>query len=502
MNQRRRVSLTPLASMLVASTVTLASTGCIVSTTEVINTDRTYLLGPKTVSEPGTSTRDVTMRALDTRGTIAFHLDRARECKVTSTPRYQRVHVEGKVGKNIVGGIITGTLLVAGSAGLIAATTAIEDGSWFLEDGSGTNTATGAGYLGIMGIILGITGLVILPRGIYHAAVTGTTVTPGEVELGTPPPSAVRAPPNYNPNNPEVNALLPRMEQPQYNVLAFEAKPAEKLGESLRSARLFDRAVAAPVSAADPALVGFADSGGTNAEMKACVEKYTPSCQAKCSGDKSCMISCLRKPCVENLEKESEPGAEDPRDEYKTVITRTEVCERSSDGGVAIALAVKDVDGVPKTIDIGKTNGAGDVKKDILAGLEGVYPGWPDYKQAVLQEAQVVLVEDPTVVLGKLDLGKYPGLKYAEHIQSTKKQREAMALAETTRKDKEAKDRQAQLEAAAKAADDALHADERKAEAAKKAQACLSQHQSKCSADCQGNSACVKKCMQRASCGK
>jgi hypothetical protein len=503
MNQRRRVYLTPFTSMLVASTVSLASTGCLVSSTEVVNTDRTYLLGPRTESVPGTATRDVTMRALDTHGTIAFHLDRARECKVTSTPRYQRVHVEGKIGKNVAGGIITGALLVAAAGGLIAASTLIEDGTWAVDEGGNQSSLTGAGWVGVTGVIVGIAGLVILPRGIYHAAVSGTTVTPGEVELGTPPPSAVRPPKGYNPDNPEVNALLPRMEQPQYDVLAFGAKPAEKLGESLRSARLFDRAVSEPAAPADPALIGFPDSsGGSNEAMKACVEKYTPSCQSKCSGDKSCMISCLRKPCVENLDKESEPGAEDPRDEYRTVITRTEVCERSSDGNIAIALTVKDMDGVPKTIDIGKTNGAGDVKKDLLAGLEGAYPGWPDSKTVILQEAQVVLVEDPTVVLGKLDLGKYPGLRYAEHIQSTKKQRDALALVEQQRKEKEAKDRQAQLEAAAKAADDALHADERKAEAAKKAQACLSQHQNKCSADCQGNSACVKKCMQRASCGK
>ena len=133
----------------------------------------------------------------------------------------------------------------------------------------------------------------------------------------------------------------------------------------------------------------------------------------------------------------------------------------------------------------------------MLAGLESTYPGWPDIKQALLPEAQVVLVEDPTTVLGKLDLTKYPGLKYAEHAVSTRKQREALAAAEAARKEKEARDRQAALEAAAKAEDDALHADERKAEAARKAQQCASQHQSKCNADCQGNSACVKKCLQK-----
>ena len=59
--------------------------------------DRVYLLGPKTESEPGPATRDITLRAVDTRGTIAFHVDRARECTVTSTPRFQKVHVEGNV---------------------------------------------------------------------------------------------------------------------------------------------------------------------------------------------------------------------------------------------------------------------------------------------------------------------------------------------------------------------------------------------------------------------
>ena len=501
MSQRRTISFSSITSMLVASTVTLSSMGCF-SKTEVVNTDRYYLLGPKTESVPGPTKRDATTRALDTKGVLAFHVDRARECTVTSTPRYQKVHIEGRVGKNIVGGLITGIGVTVVGAGLIAGSVAI-DGDFGTSSGSQTNL-NGKGYLLTAGIITALIGLVILPIEIKNAAAVGTEVTPGDVQAGKAPFSAVRAPAGYDPNKPEINALLPRMEQPQYNVLALGAKPAAELRgandfwsrpfvapapaeESLRSARMFDKAVAASESHAEPALLGFADSGGVSDAMKACVEKYTPTCQTKCTNDKDCLITCLRKPCVENLDKESEPGANDPRDEYTEVITRTELCERSGDAGVNIALTVKDIDGVPKTIEIGKTNGAGDVKKDMLAGLEGAYSGWPDIKQVVVQEAQVVLVEDPTVVLGKLDLAKYPGLKYEEHIQSTKKAREQWALTEQTRKDKEAKDRQAQLEAAAKAQDDLLHADERKAEAAKKAQACLAQHQSKCSADCQGN---------------
>lgn len=520
MKRHRRASFTQVTSLLLAGALLSSSTtGCIVSSTETVNTDKVFLLGPRTESEPGPATRDVTMKAVDTRGTIAFHLDRARECTVTSTPRYQKVHIEGKQGKNVTGGIITGAVLVAAAAGLLAGSFLLDDGSWTKPkyEGSSESEFTGGGILGLTGVIVGISGLVILPRGIYHAAVSGTKVTPGEVELGTPPPGAVRAPEGYDPAKPEVGALGPRLRQPRYGVLDFGAKPAEEIQglpawaapakapavESLRSARAFDAVVAEDAAAADPALLATPASGGgggnASDQMRACVSKYTPTCQKQCGDDRSCMLSCLRKPCIENLDQEVASG-DLKEDEYTTVITRTETCERSADSGVAIALLVKDLDGVPKTIDVGKTDRNGDVKKDVLAGLEGAYSGWPNIQQVVLKDAQVVLVEDPSVVLGQLDLEKYPGLKYAEHVQSTRKAREAMAAAETARLEKAARERQAMLEAAAKAQYEAEHAEEIKAQQARKQQACVQQHSSRCNADCQGNQACVKKCMQKMSC--
>lgn len=525
MKRSRRSPLTQIPSTLLGGALALGLTGCIVSSTETVNTDKVYLLGPKTESEPGPATRDVTMKAVDTRGTIAFHLDRARECTVTSTPRWQKVHIEGKQGKNVAGGIITGAVLVAVAGGLIAGSFLVDGGTWAKPkyEGSSESEFTGAGIMGLTGIIVGITGLVILPRGIYHAAVSGTTVTPGDVELGTPPPGAVRAPKGYDPEDPQVIALAPRLEQPRYGILDFGAKPAGEIQglasqgigghgspawakpaqpvESLRSASDFDRAVA-EAGAIDPALLAIPQSGGgasASDQMRACVAKYTPSCEKKCAGSRQCMLDCLRKPCVDHLEEEVAKG-DLQQDEYTTVITRTEVCERSADSGVGIAVIVKDLDGVPKTIDVGKTDRNGDVKTNVLAGLEGAYPGWPDIKQVVLKEAQVVLVEDPSAVLGELDLGKYPGLKYAEHVASTRKAREAMAAAETAKKLQEAKERQMMLEAAAKAQYEQEHAAEIKAEAAKKQQACIQNHSSRCNADCQGNQACVKKCMQKMSC--
>ena len=524
-----RGSIPQVTSLLALPLLALPQAGCLISSTEVVNTDKVYLLGPRTESEPGPATRDVAIRAVDTRGTLAFHVDRARECTVTSTPRYQTVHIEGKQGKRVAAGVITGALLTAAGGGLLAGSFILDNGEWTRPKttGSSENEFTGAGLLGLSGIIVGAVGLVILPRSLYHAAVTGTTVTPGEIQVGKPPPGGMRAPAGYDPKDPDVTALVPRPSQPRYDVLAFGAKPASEIEgipgwarpakaatavapvESLRSARAFDdvtRAMDAEEALetpADPALLAIPQSsggGGSNDQMKACVAKYTPSCQSKCGTNKPCVLECLRKPCVENLDKEVASGDGAPLDEYTDVITKTEVCERSADAGLAITLVVRDLDGVPRTIDLGKTDRSGDLQKDILAGLEGVYPGWPDIKQVILAEARVVLVEDPAVELGKLDLGKYPGLKYAEHVVSTKKAREAMAAAETAKKEKEAKERQAALEAAAKAADDALHADERKAEAAKKAQQCASAHQSRCNADCQGNGACVKKCMQRMSC--
>lgn len=516
MKRHRRATLTQVTSLLLAGALTSSSTGCIVSSTQSVNTDKVYLLGPQSESEPGPATRDVTMKAVDTRGTIAFHLDRARECTVTSTPRYQKVHIEGKEGKNVGGGIVTGAILVAVAGGLFAGSFLLDDGKWTKPSTTTANESefTGAGLLGITGIIVGIAGLVILPRGLYHAAVSGTTVTPGEVETGTPPPGAVRAPAGYNPKDPKAStAFAPRLEQPRYGILDFGAKPAEQMGawtaparparplESLRSASDFDEVVAesAPI---DPALLAIPQSSGgagSSDQMRACVSKYTPTCQKKCGEDRTCMLSCLRTPCVERLEEEV-AGGQLKQDEYTTIITRTEVCERSADSGIGIALIVKDLDGVPKTLDIGKTDKSGDVKKDVLAALEGAYPGWPEIKQVVLKEAQVVLVEDPSVVLGQLDLQKYTGLKYAEHVQSTKKAREAMAAADAAKREREAKEKQAMLEAAAKAQYEAEHADEIKAQAAKKQQACVQQHSSRCNADCQGNQACVKKCMQKMSC--
>lgn len=537
MNHRRRSPLKQATSLLLAASLLASQAGC-ASSVEVVNTDRVYLLGPKTESEPGQPTRDVTVRAVDTQGTLAFHVDRARECTVTSTPRFQRVHVEGKQGKHIASGIITGALLTAAGGGLIAASFAVSPDGW--TEGSSSNaTFTGGGYLGLLGVIVGIVGLVYLPRGIYHAAISGVTVTPQDVEAGTPPPGALRAPAGYDPKNPEISAFVPRLEQPRYDFMAFGTQRAEDIkgipswarpvvnsgaviapvqpvsrdlagpdlaaeagaDAPLRRSHALESAVAEESAAADPALLAIPQSsggGGGSDQMRACVQKYTPACQAKCGSDRSCVLACLRKPCVENLEQESQPGATDPRDEYTTVITRTEVCERSADTGTGIAVIVKDVDGVPKILDVGKTDRNGDVKKNVLAALESTYPGWPDIKQALLPEAQVVLVEDQSVVLGKLDLAKYPSLKYAEHAVSTKKQRDALAAAEAARKEKEEKDRQAALEAAAKAEDDALHADERKAEAAKKAAACASAHQASCNASCQGNQACVRKCLQKA----
>lgn len=517
MKRHRRDFFTQVTSIVVAGALISSSTGCIVSSTEMVNTDKVYLLGPQTESEPGPAKRDVTMKAADTRGTIAFHLDRARECTVTSTPRYQKVHIEGKKGKNVAGGIITGAVLTAIGAGLVAGGVVLSSANnedWLADQGGGNSSVTGPGWLGITGIIVGIVGLVILPRGIYHAAVTGTTVTPGDVEVGTPPAGGVRAPSGYNPKNPQIEAFVPRLEQPRFGILDFGAKPAAQISvlpsrvvapvesqESLRSARAFEQ-VAVEDAACDRALLAMPQSGGGGVaidQMQACVTKFTPTCQKKCGDDRSCIIGCLRKPCVENLDEQVKSG-DLKQDEYTSVITRTETCERSADAGVGIALIVKDLDGVPKTIEIGKTDKSGDVKKDVLAGLEGAYPGWPEVKQVVLKDAQVVLVEDPSVVLGQLDLEKYPSLKYAEHVQSTKKAREALAAAEAAKKEKEAKDKQAMLEAAAKAQYEAEHADEIKAQAAKKQQACVQNYSSRCNADCQGNQACVKKCMQKMSC--
>ncbi|MBK8253632.1 MAG: hypothetical protein IPK82_13315 [Polyangiaceae bacterium] len=508
-------------SIALAASFATAQSGCVISSAEVVNTDKVYLLGPQTESEPGAATREVTTKAVDTRGTIAFHVNRARQCTITSTPRYQKVHIEGREGKNVAGGIITGAVLVAAAAGLLAGSFIVDNGQWAVDSTSSTNSKdfTGGGIMGLTGIILGISGLVILPRGIYHAAVSGKKVTGGEVEVGTPPPGAVRAPQGYDPKNPSIGALLPRAEQPRYGVLDFGFAPAGQSHtpvfvpvrarataepvESLRSASAFDAVVNEGNDSCDPSLLAMPQSSGGGAsasdQMRACVAKYTPECQKKCKDDRSCVLSCLRRPCIENLDQEVASGTL-KEDEYTTVITRTESCEQSSDAGVGIAVVVKDLDGVPKTIEVGKTDKNGNVQKDLLAGLESTYPGWPEVKQVILNEAQIVLIEDPSVALGTLDLNKYPGLKYAEHVQSTKKAREALAAAEAARKEKEAKERQAMLEAAAKAQDDAAHADERKAEAAKKAAACVQQAQSRCNADCQGNAACAKKCMQKVSC--
>jgi len=444
-------SFTP--ALLCTGAVALTQAGCVISSMEVINTDRVYLLGPKTESSPGPPTRVAAAKAVDTNGTLAFHVDRAKECTVTSTPRYQKVHIEGRKAKDLTGAVLTGSLLLAAGGGLIGASTVVDDGSWMKPKFSGSNDQeiTDAGLLGIIGIIMGGVGLVVLPRAIYHAAASDTEVTGGAVVLGVPPKGAVRAPEGYDPKHPQTVALVPRTEQPRFGILDFGAASAGELRKTGSLDRL-SPSLGAPKTRAfqpDLTLLAVPRAGGDN----------------------------------------DAPSGAAPEDEYTQVVTRTEVCERRGASGVAIALVVKDTDGVLKTIDIGKTDSDGDVERDVLKGLESAFSGWPSSKQAVLKEAKIVPLDEPSTVLGELDLEKYPALKYTEHAVSTRKAREALAAAEAAKR-----------EAEAKAREDALHADERKAEAAKKAAACMQQAQSRCSADCQGNQACVKKCMQKVSC--
>ncbi len=490
-----------IATLIAAGTLASGQSGCL-SSAEIVNTDRTYLLGPKTESEPGRATRTATAKPVNTRGTFAFHLDRARECTVTSTPRYQRVHIQGRVAKNLTASLVVGSLLTATAGGLIAGSTILDDGQWTRPEfaGSTSDEFTGAGILGLTGIIVGICGLLVLPRAIYHAAVSGTEVTPQDIQFGVPPKGAVLAPKGYDPKDPQVSALVPLAEHPRYGILDLGVDGGNPLRSGSRSLRA--TAGAEPISPSNPAFLAMPQAsggGGADDDMRACVTKYTPACQSKCGSDKACVLTCLRKPCVDDLEKEVASGGGE-QDENTAVITRTETCERSADNGVALGLLFKDTDGVPKTLGLGKTDVDGDLESDVLAGIESLYPGWPQSKQALTKEAVIVLVDDPSTVLGRVDLEKYPALKYAEHVQSTKKAREAFAVAEAARREREARERQAMLEAAAKAADDAAHAGERKAEAAAKAAACVQQAQSRCNADCQGNSACAKKCMQKVSC--
>lgn len=491
----------PSRGALLSLTLALAASqsGCVLSSLEVVNTERVYLLGPKTTSETGPAVRDVVVKAVDTRGTLAFHLDQARECTVTSVPQFQKVHIEGKRAKDVPGAIVTGSLVTAAGAGMLVASFIVEDGQWMKPKfaGSSEQEFTSAGTLGLTGILFGAIGLILLPRTIYHAAVAGTEVTGGEVQTGKPPPGAVRAPSDYDPKNPKTGRLAPWdaplgpvAEQPRHAVFALGEPPR---GGLLRARPFESGGLAQKPLSVDPTLLAIPSAGGgTSQEMRACVAKYSPGCEAKCSGDRACVLSCLRKPCVEELDEEIAKGGLE-QDEYTTEITRTEVCERTAESGTTLVLLVRDADGVQKTMPLGKTNRSGDVQADVLSALETAYPGWPASKQVILGEAQIVPGDEPSRELGTLDLAKYPALKYKEHEQTTRKAREALAAAEAAK-------RQAELEAAQKAADDAAHAEERKAEAAKKAAACMQQAQSRCSSDCQGNPACVKKCMQKVSC--
>ena len=64
MKSRRPTLFSQVTCLLVATTLTATQAGCIVSSTETVNTDKVFLLGPKTESEPGIATRDVTMKAV------------------------------------------------------------------------------------------------------------------------------------------------------------------------------------------------------------------------------------------------------------------------------------------------------------------------------------------------------------------------------------------------------------------------------------------------------
>lgn len=506
MRARSKSLVSKLFSLTVAGSFAAGSGGCVLSSMEVVNTDRVYLLGPTTQSEPGPATRTVSAKAVDTQGILAFHLDRARECTVISTPRYQKVHIEGREGKSVTGGIVTGALVTALAGGLIGASFALDNGEWFAPkfQGSTDNEVTDAGTLGITGVIVGIFGLILLPRSIYHGLASGTEATGGVVELGVPPKGAVRAPAGYDPKAPKTSLLFspempvgPVAQQPAFNFLDMAPTGGLRRGRSAGVGASRSLPAAAPGLLSMPA--GSSEEGGVSDAMRACVAKYTPACESKCKGDRSCVLTCLKKPCIDELDQEVAKGGLN-QDEYTEIITKTEVCERRPDAGVALALVVKDTDGGQKILPLGKTDRNGNAQSDVVGALESAYPGWPASKQILFEEAQIVPVDEPQAVLGELELGKYPGLGYAEHLQSTRKAREAIAQAEAAKREREAKERQAMLEAAAKAQEDAAHAEERKAEAAKKAAACMQQAQSRCSGDCQGNQACVKKCMQKVSC--
>lgn len=86
----------------------------------------------------------------------------------------------------------------------------------------------------------------------------------------------------------------------------------------------------------------------------------------------------------------------------------------------------------------------------------------------------------------------------ARRLEAERREQEARDRVEAERREKEESERRAALDAAAKAEADAREAEERRTEAAKKAAACAAVRRTKCTADCQGNSTCVAKCLQKA----
>lgn len=86
-----------------------------------------------------------------------------------------------------------------------------------------------------------------------------------------------------------------------------------------------------------------------------------------------------------------------------------------------------------------------------------------------------------------------------EQLESDLRRRaDEREMEEARARQEEARARQATIDAAAKAEADAREAEDRKIEAAEKAAACAAVRRTKCTADCQGNPACVSKCVQKA----
>ncbi|MBI4700021.1 MAG: hypothetical protein HY744_02455 [Deltaproteobacteria bacterium] len=180
--------------------------------------------------------------------------------------------------------------------------------------------------------------------------------------------------------------------------------------------------------------------------------------------------------------------------------TETKVCRSGPEEGLKLGLLLA-LDGYqPKIVELGRTNGAGRLTTNVVQALSSALPGWPEVDERVEAAASVVAVggtESPTK-LAELDLARYPGLRYAEHLENQQRvawRRDRVRAAQERRREEErAAEQRAERERECTGCCETAREEHNKNQQGQAA-GCEAQRRSRCMSKCQGSQGCVANCM-------